>query len=397
VSTIAPASRPATRLFWGVARCLALGALVPALYYNLDYSHGILTGHNVSSGLMVLFSAVFIEVSFRNWQLVRSLILLAVVAIFLYGNTKSAIRNMSMGREAASEAKIEKLQVGSQVASQRVALGRRIEAQVKIADWDALDVLEAALERVQNSDPRLWELSEQCKQTKGPKSKEFCDKVSAAKIKVGAARERDKLQAQLDKLPAPTVALPTDDQKVEVVVDAYVANAKALLKEAGYNPSDRLIKAEEALSRAFGFELLAAFGPWAWLMFIDLLQGVPGHASGVAKKLKNLTGRRKGKAKLDTTAETPAAPSTSADDIDRFIADELEVGVADARMKAGEIRLLWAPWCQKHGIDPKREDELWKRLRTMQGVKHDPNNNRPRYLGVRKRVKAGPTLVVNNA
>ena len=42
-------------------------------------------------------------------------------------------------------------------------------------------------------------------------------------------------------------------------------------EEVGYRPTERLIKAEEAMSRALGFELLAALGPTCWLAFVNMM------------------------------------------------------------------------------------------------------------------------------
>jgi hypothetical protein len=61
------------------------------------------------------------------------------------------------------------------------------------------------------------------------------------------------------------------------VVDPYVANIVAVLKEAGFAPSKRPVKAEEALARALGFELLAALGPTCWLAFVNMLAAGATH------------------------------------------------------------------------------------------------------------------------
>jgi hypothetical protein len=388
------ARKVASRLFWGVARCLALIWLAPALIYNVDW-----TGHgswqaNGAAVVMILGSALFIEGSHRFRSIVLTPLLVVAALFLVYVNTKQAMRTISSDREAASEAKSEKIQAGSHLASQRVALGRRIEVQVQVAGWEAVSVLQTALTKVQNSDPALWDASSHCEATVGPKTRAFCEKVAAAKTKVDAAKERDKLQAQLDALPMPVIA-PITAGAEQPVADAYTANMVSLLNEAGYKPNERLVKAEEALSRALGFELLAALGPTCHLQFILALQGGVSAAGAAAARLRNLTGRKKRKVEPEAPKQT-TAPTSSADDIDRFIADELEAGVADARMLSKDIRAVWQPWCQSKGVDPKREDELWKRLRTLPGVKHDPNNNRPRYLGVRLRAKPGLRLAADN-
>jgi hypothetical protein len=210
-----PARGLATRRFWGVARGLALVWIGPALIYNVDW-----TGHgswqaNAAAVIMILGSALFIEGAHRLRSLVLSPILVVAALFLVYVNTKQAMRTISGDREAASEAKLEKIAGGSHLASQRVALGRRVDAQVKIAGWDAVGALEAVYATVTSSDPRTWAATSQCEDVTATKSGTFCGRVATAKAKVEAARERDRLQAQLDALPVPT-GIVAVNQKTEV-------------------------------------------------------------------------------------------------------------------------------------------------------------------------------------
>jgi hypothetical protein len=125
---------------------------------------------------------------------------------------------------------------------------------------------------------------------------------------------------------------------------SYAANIVALPIEAGYRPTERLIRVDEALTRAMGFELLAALGPTCWLAFIDVLALGARHASK--------TPRWKEPAKAQSElARVPASvePNVTADVVDRWIAGDLE-GAPAASMRTTELRQLWEPWCRARGI-----------------------------------------------
>ena len=106
------------------------------------------------------------------------------------------------------------------------------------------------------------------------------------------------------------------------VPDPYIANTRALLKEAGFNPSERLIKAEEAISRALGFELVAALGPTCWLAFVNMIALGGAHVSAVAARMRQ-TPPDKFQAP-ETLAAGPVGLPNGADDYDRAIADLFE-------------------------------------------------------------------------
>jgi hypothetical protein len=213
-------------------------------------------------------------------------------------------------------------------------------------------------------------------------------RVADAKAKIAAAKERDRLDAELAKLPVPK-ALPVPGSEAPVA-DPYVANVGAILREVGFNPSERIIKAEEALSRALGFELLAALGPTCCLALINVLALGGAHVSAAAAR------GRKPVAKALPASEgsdpTPTMPE-NADDYDRCLADVFEEAPTGA-MKAKEIRPLVQAWFATRGLRLS-EGKLWARMRDR--FKYDPNNNRPRYLGLKVRVKGQPRLALVSA
>jgi hypothetical protein len=359
--------------------------LLPAIVYNVDW-----TGHgswqaNATAVIMILASALFIEAGHiaRDWVLTPLLMVAALCLVV--GNTKQAMRNLSLSNEVASEVRAATLAGGSHLASQRSHLLARRNAQVEIAGETTVGTLKAQLEALQLSDPRTWNATDGCEEVRAKASGAFCARVAAARGKIEAAAERDRLDAELAKLPLPTVVAPTSTEAP--VVDPYVANTKALLEEVGFKPTERLIKAEEALFRAFLLELTAAFGPTAWLLLVSMLQTGVAHVSAAAARMRKPAA--KALPASEAKAHTPALPE-NADDLDRCIADVFEDAPA-GKMAAKEIRPLVVAWHEVRNLKLD-ESKLWMRM--GQRFRRDPNNGRPRYLGLRPRVKGSPRLAV---
>jgi hypothetical protein len=94
---------------------------------------------------------------------------------------------------------------------------------------------------------------------------------------------------------------------------------------------------------------------------------------------------RKASAKPERPAEAPAPGiSENADDLDRCIADCFEDAPGGV-MTAKAIRPLASAWFEGKGLHLD-ENKLWPKMRAR--FKHDPNNNRPRYFGLKPRVGA---------
>jgi hypothetical protein len=372
----------------GLARALALVWLVPALLWNIDWTGISGWAHNGAAVGTILGAALLIHISSARPHLIGTPVLLLVALFMVYGNTKQAVRALSFSGEVASEAREAKIAAGSQVASQRSHLEKRREAQVKVAGEAAAATLEAELEAIKVAEPRRWQLTRGCHPDEVTKSVTFCLQVAQAKAKVAAAAERDKIDAEMARLPAAaTISTGLADGQKQVA-DPYVANVIELLRELGLRPSERLVKSEEAVSRALGLELLAAFGPSCWLIFVDLLAGVGGAASSASARFKGLSKRLR-----NAEGAAPPAPGepAKADAIDRWIADDLEVHAGTVTF-AKALRQTPGWPAHQPGIT---ENAIWQRLKKVPGVKHDPNSGRPRYFGLRIRAK-GPTLVVNN-
>src|SRR5262245_34933370 len=140
------ASHLARVAFRRLARSLALLALVPAILFNIDWAGGA-DWQTVSVAVaMIVGSALIIDVAFRQPHWARTPVLLLVALFLVYGNTKAAIRSLSLASEGASEAREARILAGSQLAAQRSRLEARRAAQSKIAGEDAVATLETAIE-----------------------------------------------------------------------------------------------------------------------------------------------------------------------------------------------------------------------------------------------------------
>jgi hypothetical protein len=378
-----PARGFATRIFLGVARGLALIWLAPALSFNVDWTgHGTVQA-NTAAVLMILGSALFIEgaLRLRSWVLTPICILAAFFLVYV--NTKQATRVLSLSSEAASEAKAAEIARGSQLASLGSQWVARRRVQVELAGETTVGALEAQLQALQLTDLRAWNATKGCEDVTAKASGVFCAKVAEARAKIEAAKERDRIDAELAKLPVPKLATVAGGDAP--VADAYVANVVALLREAGFKPSERLVKAEEAIARAFSFELLAALGPTCWLAFIDMM--ALGSAVVSARMRKAASPQPSPNKRGEAAAPAPAEP---ADDLDRCLADLFEVEPAGV-MTAKDIRPLVQAWFSAKGVR-LNETHLWVRMGAR--FKRDPNGGRPRYLGLKARVKGPPRLAV---
>jgi len=234
----------------------------------------------------------------------------------------------------------------------------------------------------------VWNATNGCEDVTAKTSGVFCAKVAEARAKIAAAKERDRIDAEIAKLPTPKVVVAANAEAP--VSDAYVANVVSLLREAGFRPSERLVKAEEALARAFSFELLAALGPTCWLAFINMMTaGGAAVSARVRKASAQPAPQRRGEA-------VGAAPAEAADDLDRAIADLFEVEPAGV-MAASEVRPLVKSWFEARGLtfDKKVDAKLWPKMGVR--FKRDPNGGRPRYLGLKVRVKGPPKLAIVQA
>ena len=217
--------------------------------------------------------------------------------VLVVANTKQAMRNLGLDREATSEAKTKEIRDDSHLASQGSQLSDEIAEQVKLVGWKALGTLEAELETVQTERPCEVGGILALQGDRGGKKQA----TSAPRLRLQRRRSRRPRRATRSRpssngLPTPTGAVAEVGQmerRARLSRRPTWPTWLSLASAAGYQPNERLIKAEEVLYRAFTFELAAAFGPTAWLAFIAWLRGVGEAAAGIVRKVKTATKGRK--------------------------------------------------------------------------------------------------------
>lgn len=370
-----------------LARLVALVWLVPAMLFNVDWTASGDASHNIAAVFMILASALFIEAAVRLRSYVLTPVLLVAAILLAYSNTKQAVRNLSMASEAVGEAREAAILAASQVSSQSSQLKSRRDAQVKVAGEDATATIAAELERIKIADALRWQQTNGCHPDKVTTSREFCSRVAQAKGRLAAAQERDRLDIELRDLRSVGPARLDAGPSVPAVADPYVANIAAIVGELGYKPTERMIKAEEAIVRAFTLELVAAFGPSCWLILMEAIFGVGAAATMIASKTLN---PRVSRSPASQSSSHSLAETPKADPLDRWIADELEADPSGVLM-ASDLRSSWEAWRDAKGEGHDISDRaLW--IRVKRQYKHDKNGGRPRYHGVRKR-KPGLRLV----
>ncbi len=78
-------------------------------------------------------------------------------------------------------------------------------------------------------------------------------------------------------------------------------------------------------------------------------------------------------------------------EIDGFVAACLEF-MQGEHIAATPLFNAWKEYCEGHGIEPGSPKGFSNRIRRR--VQHDPNNGRPRYVGIRFKAKGSPRLKV---
>lgn len=357
--------------------------LVPAMVFNLDWSGNADMGHNAVALIMILASALFIEVGLKLRSYGWTPVMLVLALLLTYGNTKQAIRNLSLASDHAGDHRKAVMVAASQLSSQIEQLRVRRAEQVKVAGEASVATIKGEVERIKVAGATRWQQTGGCDPDKVTRSREFCSQIAQENIRLSAAIARDKIDEELRELSSASRGAAVSGNAgaaVPTTADPYATNVAAILGLFGYQVSERMIKAEEALVRALTLELVAAFGPSCWAIFMDIIFGVGAAATIAAKKLSNPHVSRP---PASQSSSRMVAEPSKADPIDRWLADELEPD-PNGVMMASDLKASWENWRDAKGVGHEVSDRaLWLRLRKQ--FKHDKNGNRPRYHGVRKR------------
>jgi hypothetical protein len=188
-------------------------------------------------------------------------LILAPVLIFM--SMFTAVRNIGGIRETAAQARQARAEAKTSLETRRATLMERRKAQAKIAGEDAAQVIEGNIEALKARYARKWAATNGCQldQVTSTEAKVLCNGKRDLEIKLAAAVERDRIQAQIDSLDvkaeAPAIASPIG---VPVSNDALIH----ALAQAGFKMDGSEIDYAYEAGFVLALELIAAGAP---LMF----------------------------------------------------------------------------------------------------------------------------------
>lgn len=244
---------------------------------------------------------------------------------------------------------------------------------------------EADIQAKVSADARRWKATNECDPqhtTAGP-SMAFCSEIATLRAKLAEARRRDELDAKIAAIDA-----TAGETEVVTSVDPFADNIADFLAVFGLKLSDETkhaLAAQKDVTRSLSLEILAMFGPSAWLLLINAMLAprqtpvAPAPATP-ARREKPVSVAPAPVAAMD---DTPLVPMD--DPFHAFVAERLE-DANGAVMKAGDPWQMWLRWCVDNKHEPGSQKAFGGKMKSR--FAWEPNNNRPRYLNVRAKVPA---------
>jgi hypothetical protein len=369
-----------------VAYMVAPLALVPAALVNVDWSGNSGWGWSTAALGGILFAAIFAEASRHAGRWIVALALILGSLFLVIVNTVTAFDNASHRSDHRSDHRKAAMVAAKNASSQRSQWSQGRNSAVAIAGETPAATLETEVAATIAKDAKRWTSTGECNplQITAEASKTFCAAVAEARGKLAAAHRRDELDA---KIAAADAAAPDE---VPTAPDAFAEAIAAVLVLAGAELDDngrRALLTVRDLLRSIALELVAAFGPMAWLVIVDGL-------SAAARKLPAAPSLREKAPPANKPAQGPQStaeqhsggmptpePTVAHDDpFHKFVAAALE-DAPGTFLPADAPWQSWLRWCADHGIDAGNQRAFGQKMGTRWA--RDRNNNRPRYLNVR--------------
>ena len=374
-----------------VAGMVALCLLVPALMINIDWAAGILAPWNLAAVGAIVGSAIFVEASAKaaSWMM-RPVYLVCAVLLFAC-NVQVAFENAATRSDHRSDHRKSSMVAAKTQSSQRSQWSQgRTEAATVAGETPAasfVSQIEAA------KFDRLWTRSKECTDATATESREFCKGVESLKSKLAAAQRRDDLDRKIEAVDA-----KTETGEVVTSADPFADNVAAVLGIFGIEVSEaskKAVGAQKDLLRSLALEVVATFGPSAWLAAFSALLAFGHNMRTEAPRSENMrTKAKKGdtsKPKPETVAaDVPEPPVALDDPFHKFVSEIIEE-VPGVSTPAGEPWQAYLSWCAKAGKDAGSQKAFGGKMKAR--FAWESNNNRPRYLNLRVR-KAAPHLRV---
>ena len=366
--------------------------LVPAVWINLDAAKSGGNTWGVFAVASVVFGAVCVENAIECRGVFKRALFGFLASFFLVLNVFNALGNAAANSEHGREDRTAQIREHARIEQQRSQWSQGRKEQVAIAGNATPDSIEAELQAAKAAEAGRWQATNGCnveKITTGP-SRAFCSNLAGLAAKKAAAIKRDDLDVKLAGLDSKdTGAFRHFADAAPESADPFAANVAQMLGLLGYSVTDEgkvLIASLRDWGKAVGVELLAGFGPTALLMMLGGHETTPGKPEATSAPSRKASRPIKGKTKA-TIAETARAPQRAAmavlgidADLDAFVDRRLEF-IADKHIPAGQLFQTWKQYCAEHGRVAGSAKGFSIRIRKL-GVSHEPNNGRPRYVGV---------------
>lgn len=379
-----------------VAYTVAFLPLVPAIMVNVDQAHAGNGGWVWAAAGSIILGAVFFEASLIVSGFWRRAGFTFLALAIVVANVQNAMNSASATSDHRSDHRRNIIAASQKASSQRSQWSQGRAEMVATAGEKPAASIQAEIDSTIAGDATRWRATEECSPLKisAGDSKRFCANIADLKAKHAAALRRDDLDAKIADLDA------KGGDETPAVIDPYVENIVLILTLAGAKDSAdmrRLISASKDWIRALTLELMAVFGPSA-ILIIMLSGHRPAHVEQpVERPAKPVKGRIEDRPEPSAPISADNDALASTDPVHAFIASQLEECVGEY-MKAGDMWAMAQKWYGDKGMPIGSQRAFGLRLKAA-GLAWESNNNRPRYLNVRRKSEAAPTLrvVASNA
>lgn len=384
------ATKGLRRAWTFLAYLVACLPLIPAIRVNIDAAHSGSDAWAWAAAGSIVMGAVFFEASLLVRGFFRSagLMLLSVAIVLV--NLQNAMNNASATSDHRSDHRRTAIQAAQNLSSQRSQWSQGRSEQAKVAGETAVAAIQAEIDSTIASDAGRWRATDECSPLRisAGQSKAFCSAIADMKAKLAAAQKRDELDAKIAALDARGAVAD-----VPAVVDPYVENVVMLLSFAGVVDTPvlrRIIAASKDWTRSLALELMAVFGPSAILIIMLSSRRRDEPEPEVEKPAKAAKALPPAPVHATPAAPAPAQPDAEAlpsdDPIHAFIASQLEECVGE-HIRAGDLWAMGQDWYRERDLSIGSQRSFGLKLKAA-GLAWEPNNNRPRYLNVRRKAPA---------
>jgi hypothetical protein len=377
-----------------VARIIALSmaalCLLPALLVNVDWSPSTPLAWKVAPAALILGSALFIQAAYHARSFTLSSFFATFALLLMTCNVLSAFNNATHRTGDRSDHRRGLIEAAHQAEQQRSQQSHARAEAVKLAGETPVAAIQADIEQAISANARRWQATGECDplKTTAAASMTFCARLAALRKQLGAAVQRDRIDAQLAHLP-PSTELTAPPASA----DPYSENLAGFLGAFGVRMSDsgkQLISTQRDILLALCLELLATFGPTAALL---IFSGKEVPADRLRAKAVTRPTAVADIEDIGICANLKEGDIEPFDPYEGFISSRFEP-FEGASIRAGEAWELWLQWCSEQVVSPGTQKRFGARMKM--DFMHDKTNNRPRYLGVRQK-RGAPALKVVTA